>query len=95
MGDFFVIQLSQHGYDSDYSSTIEKRFLYPFALIISVFVRNLCGFCADSKIHRKQKVQKNTKNRRILSDSAVFMVDDTGLEPVTLRTSSGCSYQLS
>jgi len=24
-----------------------------------------------------------------------FMVDDTGLEPVTLRTSSGCSYQLS
>jgi len=24
-----------------------------------------------------------------------FLVDDTGLEPVTLRTSSGCSYQLS
>lgn len=23
------------------------------------------------------------------------LVDDTGLEPVTLRTSSGCSYQLS
>ena len=23
------------------------------------------------------------------------VVDDTGLEPVTLRTSSGCSYQLS
>ena len=23
------------------------------------------------------------------------MVDDTGLEPVTSRTSSGCSYQLS
>ena len=24
-----------------------------------------------------------------------FLVDDTGLEPVTSRTSSGCSYQLS
>ena len=27
--------------------------------------------------------------------SGMFLVDDTGLEPVTLRTSSGCSYQLS
>ena len=61
MGDFFVIQLSQHGYDSDYSSTIEKRFLYTFALIISVFVRNLCGFCADSENLQKQKVRKSIK----------------------------------
>ena len=30
--------------------------------------------------------------RRIIGGD---MVDDTGLEPVTLRTSSGCSYQLS
>ena len=34
---------------------------------------------------------KKTKAARL----AAFLVDDTGLEPVTLRTSSGCSYQLS
>ncbi len=34
-------------------------------------------------------------NPEIRIDFGIYMVDDTGLEPVTLRTSSGCSYQLS
>ena len=32
--------------------------------------------------------QKVVKNRRFLSKTAVFVVDDTGLEPVTSRTST-------
>ena len=35
-----------------------------------------------------------TNKKRILSD-ALFLVDDIGLEPMTFRTSSGCSSQLS
>ena len=35
------------------------------------------------------------KNIPLRIRSGMFLVDDTGLEPVTLRTSSGCSYQLS
>ena len=34
------------------------------------------------------KIKKHREKR-------CFLVDDTGLEPVTSRTSSGCSYQLS
>ena len=34
---------------------------------------------------------KNT----ILSDGVFYLVDDIGLEPMTFRTSSGCSSQLS
>ena len=33
--------------------------------------------------------------RRPVKDSGVSMVDDIGLEPMTFRTSSGCSSQLS
>ncbi len=33
--------------------------------------------------------KKVTKNRCFLSKTAVFLVDDTGLEPVTSRTSTG------
>ena len=40
--------------------------------------------CGQIKKHRKPVVL-----------GALHLVDDTGLEPVTLRTSSGCSYQLS
>ena len=37
-----------------------------------------------------------TKKRRdILLDVSSFLVDDIGLEPMTFRTSSGCSSQLS
>ena len=39
--------------------------------------------------------KKVKKNRCFLSKTAVFLVDDTGLEPVTSRTSSRCSSQLS
>ena len=39
----------------------------------------------------KKMNKKVTKNRCFLSKTAVFLVDDTGLEPVTSRTSSGCS----
>jgi hypothetical protein len=39
--------------------------------------------------HKTSK--KVRKSRSFLSKRAVFMVDDTGLEPVTSRTSSGCS----
>ena len=31
----------------------------------------------------------------ILLDEVSFLVDDIGLEPMTFRTSSGCSSQLS
>ena len=40
------------------------------------------------QLHRKV-CKKVKKNRSFLSKRAVFMVDDTGLEPVTSRTSSG------
>ena len=39
-----------------------------------------------------QKKGKNPQNVAVLR---VFMVDDIGLEPMTFRTSSGCSSQLS
>ena len=47
---------------------------------------DFCRFaaCGQIKKHRKPVVL-----------GALHLVDDTGLEPVTLRTSSGCSYQLS
>ena len=38
---------------------------------------------------------KNKKIRLKTTVSDGSVVDDTGLEPVTSRTSSGCSYQLS
>ncbi len=37
---------------------------------------------------------KGTK-KKDTTESCPSLVDDTGLEPVTSRTSSGCSYQLS
>ena len=40
------------------------------------------------------KKRTNEKMHPVLQD-AFFVVDDTGLEPVTLRTSSECSSQLS
>ena len=36
-----------------------------------------------------------TNKKTVSFDTVFLLVDDTGLEPVTLRTSSGCSYQLS
>lgn len=39
-----------------------------------------------------QKTKKKFENRVILE---LFLVDDIGLEPMTFRTSSGCSSQLS
>ena len=38
------------------------------------------------------KTKKKFENRVILE---LFLVDDIGLEPMTFRTSSGCSSQLS
>ena len=35
------------------------------------------------------------KTANFASKLTVFMVDDNGFEPLTLRTSSGCSSQLS
>lgn len=40
------------------------------------------------RTHKKKKTGNESVPGKLL-------VDDTGLEPVTLRTSSGCSYQLS
>ena len=41
--------------------------------------------------HRRRETQKEGHDYVV----SFFLVDDTGLEPVTSRTSSGCSYQLS
>ena len=38
---------------------------------------------------------QNDKTLKPLRFQGFFMVDDTGFEPVTFRTSSGCSSQLS
>ena len=40
-------------------------------------------------------MNKNKEKRSKTIGFGAFLVDDTGLEPVTSRTSSGCSYQLS
>ena len=43
-----------------------------------------------------QKNNKKAPKTRVFSAFLLKkLVDDTGLEPVTSRTSSGCSYQLS
>ena len=47
-------------------------------------------FFKDSK--KFPKAKKNTENQRF---RCFNMVDDIGLEPMTFRTSSGCSSQLS
>ena len=44
---------------------------------------------------RLKTVLSKTKSPEALRLQGIDLVDDTGLEPVTSRTSSGCSYQLS
>ena len=48
-----------------------------------------------AKIKAKTRFQAIEKPLRSLDLKGFSLVDDTGLEPVTSRTSSGCSYQLS
>ena len=52
-------------------------------------------FHVRSTFHKSQKGFISLKKAFCLSTKGFFLVDDTGLEPVTSRTSSGCSYQLS
>ena len=50
----------------------------------------------DGKGKQKGKnAPEEKKSLETVMVSRLFLVDDTGLEPVTSRTSSGCSYQLS
>ena len=56
----------------------------------------VCGCCVV-KVNLRNTAQKKgngkvRKNRCFLSKTAVYLVDDTGLEPVTSRTSSGRRY---
>ena len=41
----------------------------------------------DKKATENKRVDKNKKHHRLV----VFLVDDNGFEPLTLRTSSACS----
>ena len=44
---------------------------------------------------RFSRIRARHKENAHPLDGRFFMVDDIGLEPMTSRTSSGCSYQLS
>ena len=56
---------------------------------------NLAGVSQFSSLCKFSSPKANIAEKLQAKGLEFFMVDDTGLEPVTLRTSSGCSYQLS
>ena len=73
-------------------------------------LRSRCPYCGTSRSRSAERIPLRTSSENAGTPAAehaavntkwqmlfggIFMVDDTGLEPVTLRTSSGCSYQLS
>ena len=70
-------------------SALRKSFFQraDFYLSVAVVWSKMFG---RNEVQRKMD-KKVRKNRCFLSKTAVLMVDDTGLEPVTSRTSSGCS----
>ena len=57
-------------------------------------IRDFFGCGLDFE-QNKSSYSTNSNFFESKSSSKNFLVDDTGLEPVTSRTSSGCSYQLS
>ena len=47
-----------------------------------------CGQVGKAQLWGQKNMRKSCENRRFRDKTAVFVVDDTGLEPVTSRTSS-------